>query len=237
MAKVRQLQGALNDAEQSQKALEERLASVRAKNATLSKRLSDLGENVSQLQDERSSLQSSVAQLQERERQAQARAATFQELINRFRKAIAAGKLSVRVVRNRMIVELPSGVLFASGSAEVKSSGQTTLAEVASVLKDIPSRDFQVAGHTDDVPIHTARFRNNWDLSTARAVNVVLFLIDHGLAANRLSAAGYADTQPVASNETADGRAHNRRIEIVLLPNLDELPDLSSLEQKPAAKP
>jgi len=102
---------------------------------------------------------------------------------------------------------------------------------VASILTTFPDRIFQVAGHTDNVPIDNARFASNWELSAARAVTIVEFLIDKGMAAENLSAAGYADTQPVAGNLTEEGRAQNRRIEIVLQPNLDELPDLSSLEK------
>jgi chemotaxis protein MotB len=82
------------------------------------------------------------------------------------------------------------------------------------------------------VPIKSRRFPSNWELWTARAVTVARFLADKGVPPTRLSAAGYAESQPVASNDTPEGRAQNRRIEIVLMPNLDELPDLSSLESK-----
>jgi chemotaxis protein MotB len=129
-----------------------------------------------------------------------------------------------------MVVELPEGILFASGKAKLKDEGEEALAEVAGVLKDIEDRDFQIAGHTDNVPIRTRRFPSNWELSAKRAVNVTRYLIEQGMKKDRLSAAGYADTQPVASNRTAEGRQQNRRIEIVLVPNLDELPDLSRLE-------
>ena len=100
------------------------------------------------------------------------------------------------------------------------------------MLASIQNRDFQIAGHTDNKPIKSARFPSNWELSTARGVAVTRFLAANGVPETRLSAAGYADTQPVASNDTPEGRAQNRRIEIVLMPNLDELPDLSSLEQQ-----
>jgi len=93
----------------------------------------------------------------------------------------------------------------------------------------IEGRDLQIAGHTDNVPISTRRFPSNWELSTARAVHVARFLIEHEVPQQRLSAAGYADTQPVASNESGEGRQQNRRIEIVLMPHLDELPNLSVL--------
>ena len=106
------------------------------------------------------------------------------------------------------------------------------LTEVASVLSSIENRDFQIAGHTDNIPIKSAKFPSNWELSTQRAVVVTKYLTDKGVDPARVSAAGYADSQPVASNADPDGRKQNRRIEIVLQPNLDELPDLSSLAGK-----
>jgi chemotaxis protein MotB len=142
-----------------------------------------------------------------------------------------SGKLKVKIVRGRMVVELAENILFDSGRADLKAEGQAALTEVASVLASIQDRDFQIAGHTDNIPIKSAKFPSNWHLSTTRAVTVATYLADHGVPPVRLSAAGYADTQPVTptSNETPEGRQQNRRIEIVLMPNLDELPDLSQL--------
>jgi chemotaxis protein MotB len=115
-------------------------------------------------------------------------------------------------------------VLFDSGKTVIKPAGQTALARVAQVLAGITDRKYQVAGHTDDVPIHSARFPSNWQLSTARAVEVVNFLITGGMKAQQLSAAGYGEFDPVAPNDTPENRALNRRIEIVLEPNLADLP-------------
>jgi chemotaxis protein MotB len=129
-----------------------------------------------------------------------------------------------------MVVEMASAILFPSGKAKLSREGRAALAQVAGVLAEIKERNFQVAGHTDNVPIRNNRFRSNWSLSSARAVAVVQHFIKNGVASANLSAAGYGDTQPVASNDTKEGRAQNRRIEIVLQPNLDELPDLSALE-------
>jgi chemotaxis protein MotB len=131
-----------------------------------------------------------------------------------------------------MVVELAENILFDSGKSDLKKEGQEALTEVAAVLSSIPNRDFQIAGHTDDIPIKSAKFPSNWELSTARAVEVTRYLSTKGVDPSRLSAAGYAETQPVASNADTEGRKQNRRIEIVLMPNLDELPDLSSLSGK-----
>lgn len=230
------LEGQLAEAATQREGLEERLSALTSANEEMAGRLRALGQNVEELEGERSTLQSSLTEtqqalteLRERERQAQARLQTFRSLIERFRAMIESGRLRVRIVRNRMVVELPEGILFDSGRAEIKEEGQATLAEVATVLGEIDNRQFQIAGHSDNIPIRTRRFRNNWELSTARAVTVTRFLVEQNIPASRISAAGYADTQPVTSNETPEGRAQNRRIEIVLVPNLDELPDLSSL--------
>lgn len=160
-----------------------------------------------------------------------ARLEQFRAMLSQLKSMIDSGKLRVRIVRNRMVVELPEAVLFDSGKAELKAEGKTVLEQLAPVLSGLEKREFQVAGHTDNVPIKTKKFPSNWELSTARAVNVAQLLQGAGVAAERISAAGYADTQPVAANDSDDGKRQNRRIEIVLLPNLDELPDLSSFEQ------
>jgi chemotaxis protein MotB len=142
-----------------------------------------------------------------------------------------SGKIKIRIANNKMIVEMASSILFPSGKAKLSEEGEIALGEVASILSTIGDRTFQVAGHTDNIPIDNAKFASNWELSAARAVAVVEFMIEKGMAPENLSAAGYADTQPVAGNLSEEGRAQNRRIEIVLQPSLDELPDLSSLEK------
>jgi len=235
-ARAADLESQLAQARAEGEELQEQLDGLAAQNGALAARLTALGENVENLQGQNSRLtgqnarlQQALEELRERERQARTRLDTFRNLIERFRSMIESGQLRVRIVRNRMVVELPEGILFDSGRAQLKERGQETLGEIAGVLAQIENRSFQIAGHTDNVPIRNRRFRNNWELSTQRAVTVTRYLISEGVPANRVSAAGYADTEPTASNDTPEGRAQNRRIEIVLLPNLDELPDLSSL--------
>jgi chemotaxis protein MotB len=131
-----------------------------------------------------------------------------------------------------MVVEMSSSVLFPTGSAELSEMGRVTLSELAAVLMGIADRNFQVAGHTDNVPISSGRYDDNWELSTGRALTVVRFLQEVGVDPTRLAAVGYGEYQPVAENTTEYGKEQNRRIEIVLMPNLDELPDLSALESE-----
>jgi chemotaxis protein MotB len=153
------------------------------------------------------------------------RLAVFKSITEKFRKMIDSGKLQVVIRHGRMIVKLAASVLFPSGSADLSKGGQTALTEVAHILKQVPDRRFEVAGHTDNVPVGPpSPFKSNLELSTARALTVANFLIGAGMSASRLSAAGYAEFQPVASNGREAGRQENRRIEIVLLPNLSELP-------------
>lgn len=228
--RIDQLSRALDKLEQDQSELQGRFKSVAAENAGLTERLRQMGMSVEDSQKSVQEMNKLVEELRNKERQAQARLQTFRDMIEKFQKMIESGKLRVRIVRGRMVVELSENILFDSGKAALKPEGQTALTEVAGVLSSIPDREFQIAGHTDNIPIKSSRFPSNWELSTARAVTVARFLAEQGVTANRLSAAGYAETQPVAANDTPEARAQNRRIEIVLMPNLEELPDLSKLE-------
>ncbi|MFT3923109.1 MAG: OmpA family protein [Myxococcales bacterium] len=225
-------QAKLAESEKRGNSLDEQLKELNAQNAELMDRLNLAGAEKGTLSATLADREKALSELREREKQAQARLKTFQDMVDKFKAMIDSGKLRVRVVRGRMVVELAENILFDSGKDELKKEGQEALTQVASVLSSIANRDFQIAGHTDNIPIKSAKFPSNWELSTARAVEVTRFLADKGVDPSRLSAAGYADTQPVASNSDSDGRRQNRRIEIVLMPNLDELPDLSSLAGK-----
>lgn len=166
-------------------------------------------------------LQNRLESLRAIEREVRQRNQIYEEVIGRFQSLIDAEQLSVSIDRGRMVIQLPQDVLFPSGSATLGSGGRETLEEVGAALADLGDRQFQVEGHTDDVPISNERFASNWELSAARALSVVRLLIDSGADPENLSAAGYGEYQPVASNDTPEGRRQNRRIEIVMLPNLD----------------
>jgi chemotaxis protein MotB len=164
-------------------------------------------------------------QLRREKQEQDARLEVFRSVTDKFRQMIDSGKLQVVMRHGRMVVKLPASVLFPSGSADLSKDGQAALAEVARILRQFPDRNFEVAGHTDNVPIGTpSPFKNNLELSTARAVTVTDTLVEKGMNPARLSAAGYSAYQPVASNANDAGRQENRRIEIILVPNLAEVP-------------
>ena len=228
--RVDQLSRSLDNLGKQNKETQDRLAAAELQNAQLTEQLRKMGMNVTDQQRSMAEMNKLVEELKAKERQASQRLQTFRGMLERFNKMIASGKLRVRIVRGRMVVELSENILFDSGRADLKPEGQQALTEVAAVLSSIPDRDFQIAGHTDNIPIKSARFPSNWHLSTARALTVTSYLAEHGVPGGRLSAAGYGDTQPASANDTPEGRQQNRRIEIVLMPNLDELPDLSQLK-------
>jgi chemotaxis protein MotB len=178
--------------------------------------------------------QSELDALRAERAETEKRLESFRALTASFQKMIDSGKLQVTMRHGRMIVKLPAEILFASDSAEVLKAGQAALAEVAAILKKMPERRFMVAGHTDNLPVAPpSAFRNNLQLSTARAETVTEQLIADGMNASHLSAAGYSEHEPVRENSTEAGRRENRRIEIVLLPNLAEIPVPADLTARP----
>jgi chemotaxis protein MotB len=147
--------------------------------------------------------------------------ADFQALkrkLDAYAKAHSFGSsVLVKVARNGLIINvLTDKLLFDSGSATLKPGGDPLLTELAKLLNVDRTHPITVAGHTDNQPIATAQYHSNWQLSTDRAIGVVQFLITRGVDPQRLGASGYADLHPLQTNATPVGRAHNRRVEIIL---------------------
>lgn len=154
----------------------------------------------------------------------QDRLAKVMASINNVRAALKsmsdAGKLQVKLERGFLVIALQGDILFDSGQSKLKKDAEPVLTELAGVLKLLPGRLFQVAGHTDS----TGDAHTNWTLSMKRALTVVEFLHTTGeVADGSLAAGGYAHNQPIASNDTKEGRAQNRRVEFLLVPNLESL--------------
>ncbi len=218
------LQRELDRAKARNRKLENKVSSLEKALAEVRAKVKELEEDAIRLSRRfRAKLQATQKELEElarARREAEERARMFRELTAKFQKLIDAGTLSIKIVHGRMVLKLKSAVLFDPGKARLKRDGKKTLAEIARVLRTIRGKHFQVAGHTDDRPVKRSRYKDNWALSTARAVTVVRFLQEQGVPPENLSAAGFSQYQPVASNATPDGRRQNRRIEITLLPTI-----------------
>jgi chemotaxis protein MotB len=139
------------------------------------------------------------------------------QLAARLQRPIAQGQVALDVDARGLVVSIREAGSFASGSAELSEAARVVLTEIGAPLSELP-HNVRVEGHTDDTPIRTSRFRSNWELSTARATQVIAYLQnDVGLPASRLSAAGYAEFHPRVANASPADRAQNRRVDLVIL--------------------
>ena len=203
----------------------------------LKKQLADTGVNVNSLTQSVAEKQKALEEYARRTEQLDQIRKRFELLQTKLQKLTQLG-LKVEVRNNRMLIQLPGDVLFDSGQDKLKPDGQKILLQVAEVVgkdADLSKRLFQVAGHTDANPLAGGPFKDNWGLSAMRARSVLLLLTTPadkkggGLNPANWSAAGYADTDPVAPNDTEEGRKKNRRVELVLQPNVEEMLNLKSL--------
>ncbi len=144
------------------------------------------------------------------------------DLSQTLAKQIATHAVSLQMGRDGLVISLREAGFFDSGSATPKAEALPTLRQIADRLGATPY-DLRIEGHTDNVPIHTAEFDSNWELSAARATHIArLFLEMNAIPPDRLSAAGFAEFHPVAGNDTAEGRAENRRVDLVVLPRIED---------------
>ena len=153
------------------------------------------------------------------------------DVMNKLKNSIAdalmnykTDELSVYIKDGNVYVSLEEKLLFKSGSDVVDPKGKEALKTLAKVLNSTTNVTVMIEGHTDNVPIKTKLFKDNWDLSTARATSILRILTtEYGFDSNRITASGRGQFHPVKTNETAEGRASNRRTEIILSPDLNEL--------------
>ena len=144
----------------------------------------------------------------------------YDKLVNKLATEVESQQITIEQMQSGVNLNLPEGILFDSGSAVVKKSGEIVLHKLAKELWDVPYQTI-VAGFTDNVPISKRlqeQFPSNWDLAASRATNVVMFLEESGIPKGQLVVVSLGENQPVASNDTKEGRAQNRRIEIRLRP-------------------
>jgi chemotaxis protein MotB len=244
LAETYQLQDRQSELEAEKERLQERLDVASGVNIDQKRLLDEAYRKLAQSSAEAGALKSDVVRMQgdvermeqaieemgKREERAREALESFQDLVRRFKSLIDAGTLRVKVVDGLMIVELATDILFSPGKAALSKEGQQAIGDVAAVLQDIEGRQVQVAGHTDNVPIKNSRFPTNWHLGASRAIAVTEVLVRSGLDAERVSASSYADTRPADTNRTKEGRARNRRIEMILVPDLSLLPGFEELK-------
>jgi chemotaxis protein MotB len=216
-------------------AKDQEIAALQAKVADLQAKVTDAEGKAGAASD---ATRAELDELRRQKAAAEARLKLFEDFLAKFRKMIEAGKLDITVRRGQIVLALGTDILFDTGKTEIKPDGKAALSEVADVLKVVSGRRFQVAGHTDIVPIKTKEFASNWELSSARSLAVIRMLLEKGVRPDALSAAAYAEFDPAQNNASDKGRAKNRRIEIVIVPNIEDLvkmPELGSKKDPNAA--
>ncbi len=232
LAKVRDQLSAteadLASEKQSNQELRAENQSYQQRIAELEGELTALNQQIEDLAAKAGTTAKELAELRAEKAKREKELAVYKKLFAELKALVDAGTIQVAFRKGRMVVQLSNAILFDSGKSKLRPEGQTAVSSLAPALGSV-QRDFVVGGHTDNIPIKTARYPSNWELSTARAVSVVKGLIEAGYPASKIGAAGYAENDPVADNTTEDGREQNRRIEIILMPNLGEIPGMKEM--------
>lgn len=229
--------------EASQKRIAELLSELKKMGVDveeLSNRLQQEGTEKERLTADLNEMKRALDEYKQRAAQLERIRKRFEVLRTKLEKLTTLG-LKVQIRHNRMVISLPGDVLFASGRDDLRDEGVAVLAAVADVIRhddQLSKRYFQVAGHTDNKPLRSnPKFVDNWGLSAMRARQVLIYLVaptdankgGGGLDQRHLHVAGYGETDPVADNGTEEGRQANRRVELVLMPDVEEMLDLKSL--------
>lgn len=240
------LQAELATSRQALAADQERFTQNQAELEAMRAQLRFAGVGLEKSQEETKKLMSALEDARKRSEQLAAIEARFRELRTKLERLTQIG-LKVVVRNNRMVIQLPGDILFESGKADLKAEGRDALRQVADVIradKELSSRAFQVAGHTDNAPYGSGPFKDNWGLSLNRARTVLLYLIapvgakdsktgGGGLDSSKLAAAGYGETDPLAgtvATQSKDEQQKNRRVELVVQPNVSEMLDLNNIK-------
>src|SRR3989475_5899957 len=192
------------------------------KSGELGKSITDLRQRVSALEGDNSRLTQELTEAQKaREEKVREVSSTYEQLVAKMKGEIDKGQVTISELKGKLTVNMVEAILFDSGKAEVKPDGLVVLGKVIEILKTVNDKAIRIEGHTDNKPIVgplTQRYQTNWELSAARAINVARYLQKQGIEPTKLSAAAFGEFKSVADNGTLDGRAKNRRIQIVLVP-------------------
>ena len=202
---------------------------LQSKSDTLSQTIFDLRKKISDLDAENGKLRERNAALQQevetlkkaKEEQVQKVSSTYENLLEKMKSEISKGQVTISELKGKLTVNMVDSILFDSGKAEVKAGGLEILGKVISILKDVKDKSIRIEGHTDNVQIGGAlakRYPTNWELSAARAINVARHLQDQGIDPGQLAVVAYGEWKPAGTNDTEEGKAKNRRIEIILVP-------------------
>jgi chemotaxis protein MotB len=231
LAKTRE---AVKDRDEERKDLEARLEVCAQDRKQLAECRQDLARIIAekgQLSSDIQEMTAALVELARQQKEAENRIKEYRAVVEKFQALEAAGKLKIRVVDGRVVLELATDVLFASGRATLNRDGKAALLEVATILATLPDKRFQIEGHTDNVPIRTTQFPSNWELAADRSISVVKTLIDGGMTPESVSAASYGEYRPIEPNDSREQKSANRRIEIVMVPDLSQLPGFDELER------
>ena len=194
----------------------------KAESDSLSQTIVELRGRIAVLETENRKLRQDTVALEKSQKEKVRKVSTtYQDMVEKMKKEISEGQVTISELKGKLTVNMVDAVLFDTGKAEVKQEGLEVLKKVISILKGETEKAIRIEGHTDDVPISgtlAKRFPTNWELSAARAINVTRFLQEQGIDPDVLSAVAYGEYKPISDNETPEGRAMNRRIEIILIP-------------------
>lgn len=191
---------------------------------TTSKSAKTLEQQNAELMTNLNASKEELSQLRALRAETEKRIAAIEDIQKQFAKMIDTGALKVTARRGSLSLSLPAEVLFPSGVADLSKDGELKVLEVGLTLKKFPDRRFLVVGHSDSVPLKSSVFKDNWELSTARALTVTRFLVQAGMNPKNILPAGAGEHDPLLERATGKDLARNRRIEILLLPAINELP-------------
>ena len=213
----------VGDLKKENKLLKEENTDLNQNIETLKLSVGNLEDQVSALQQKNEVLQSRAETLErQRKEEILAMKGTYESLLENMESEIEKGKITITQLRGKLKVNMLDEILFDSGKTTIKPQGIEVLDRVGRILLDVKDRTISIEGHTDNVPIGpelSKKYPTNWELSAARATTVARYLQEKtGINPSVLSATGYGEYQPVATNETEEGQARNRRIDIVLIP-------------------
>jgi chemotaxis protein MotB len=199
----------------------EEIAALQKQRGTLQEQVQALQSQRSALEQQQADLRKQVAALEQQKTQlltaTQQDKSQYDALVRNLTEEVKKGQLQVRQYKDMLTVDVAEQLFFDSGRADLKDTGKAVLKKVGEALKGYEDKVIRVVGHTDNVPIKTRVFPSNWELSVARATTVVRYLQETGIPPERMVASGRAEYQPVAENDSAEGRKKNRRIEITLI--------------------